>query len=217
MKTKAHIRYRNKANEIVPGVTTINRIGNFGGKTEQLIRWGNKLGLQGIDSTKFRDEKGLIGDLAHEMIMAHLLGHEVDTADFTKNQMEPAEHCFGEWYKWWETEKTETILVEVPLVSELFQFGGKPDHFGQKGIHILDDWKTGFVSIDAYIQCCAYRELLIENGYPAADLIRIASLPRDKGESFRVYEITEFDLGWQAFKNLRQCYELEPALRKILK
>jgi len=218
MKTAAHTRYRNKANEIVKGVTTVLRVGNLGGKTEALIRWSNNLGLQGTDSAKFRDEKGLIGDLAHDMIMNYLTEQVTDLSDFTQNQIEAARYCYNDWWAWWQEEKTETILAESPLVSEVFQFGGKLDHFGRKGDkHILDDWKTGFVSLDAYVQTCAYRYLLMENGYPAADEIRIASLPRDSGESLKVYTITNFEPGWQCFKLLLQCYELEPELKRILR
>lgn len=210
MKTSAHIRYKNQGGDIVPGVTTIlNLIAK-----PQLIKWANNLGLQGIDSTKFRDEKGLIGGLAHEFNKGYFGDTKTDTSDYSQRQIEQATYCFNQWLKWWKRQRVTSLLVETPLVSELFQYGGMPDHLGKKGKKvILDDWKSGYVGKEAYIQTCAYRELLIENGYPAADLIRIVSLPRSPDESLKVFPYTEFDTGWQYFKCLRQCYDLEKLIK----
>lgn len=210
MKTKAHTVYRNQAGERVPGVTTIlNLIAK-----PNLIVWANRLGLQGIDSTKFRDEKGLIGELAHAFIMGQLKKEETDTSDYSQQQITDAQYCISEWKKWWEPQGVESILIESPVVSELFQTGGTPDHLGRRGEEvILDDWKTGYVGKEAYIQTCTYREFLIENGLPAADKIRIVSLPRSAEESLKIYTYTNFENGWQYFKCLRQCYDLEKLIK----
>lgn len=58
--SKAHVKYRTKDKVLVPGVTTITNLLN----KPYLIKWANDLGLEGIDSTKYRDEAADIGTLA---------------------------------------------------------------------------------------------------------------------------------------------------------
>ena len=70
-KTQAHIRYRNKNNEIVPGVTTVL---NAVLAKPALLDWAYNCGLQDIDYRTVRDQAGGIGTIAHGMIMSHLTG-----------------------------------------------------------------------------------------------------------------------------------------------
>lgn len=205
-KAKAHIRYRNQAGDIVPGVTTI--IGSVLAKP-QLIVWANRLGLQGIDSTKYRDEKGLIGTLAHAFILADLKGEKIETDDYSKDQIDQAENCYLKWLEWRKGRELKPVCIETPLVSEVYQFGGSPDYLGMiNGDLVLADYKTGFVGKEAYIQTCAYRELLIENGYPPATKILILGIPRTEDEKFTEVSYTSFDTGWQIFQHLLGVYRL---------
>ena len=211
IRTKAHIRYKNQAGEIVPGVTTI--IGAILAKP-QLIIWANRLGLQGIDSTKYRDEKGAIGTLAHAMILADLKGEKVDTDEYSKEQITQAENSYLKWLEWQKGKEFKPVCVETPLVSELHQFGGSPDYLGMiNGELILADYKTGFVGKEAYIQTCAYRELLIENGYPPASKIIILGIPRTEDEKFQEIIYTSFDVGWGYFKSLKACYDWDKKIK----
>ena len=61
--SKAHIRYKLKDGTVVPGATTITGLLN----KPFLITWANRLGLEGIDSTKYRDAAADIGTLAHQI------------------------------------------------------------------------------------------------------------------------------------------------------
>ena len=205
-KTKAHVRYKNQAGEVVPGVTTI--IGGVLAKP-QLIVWANRLGLQGIDSTKYRDEKGLIGTLAHAFILADLKGEKLETDDYSKDQIDQAENCYLKWLEWRKGRELRPVCVETPLVSEAYQFGGSPDYLGMiNGDLVLADYKTGFVGKEAYIQTCAYRELLIENGYEPASKILILGIPRTEDEKFQEVSYTNFDTGWEIFKHLAATHRL---------
>jgi len=172
MKTKAHIRYKNKNGEVKPGVTTILGKANFKGKYDRLISWANKKGLEGIDSTKYRDEAGDIGSLAHEMIMADLKGITLDTSDYSKTQIDKAENCYLKWLEWRKDKKLYNYMAEVALFSEKYQYGGTIDYLGMiDDSYVVGDYKTGFVGVEAYIQTCAYRQLAIENGYPVPQKI----------------------------------------------
>jgi hypothetical protein len=210
VKTKAHQRYKNKAGEIVPGVTTITGLK----AKPQLVIWANRLGLKGIDSSKYRDEKADIGTLAHAMILAHLKGEQADTSDYSANQITEAENCFLSYLAWAKGKDIKPNLVEQSLISEAYQFGGCLDFYGTiNGELVLVDYKTGGIYDEAKIQTCAYRQLLIENEHPAPDKIIILGIPRTEDEKFQEVTFTKFDVGWKYFKNLRENYNLDKLLK----
>lgn len=210
LKTSAHIRYKNNAGDIVPGVTTI--IGLLA--KPQLIVWANRLGLQGIDSTKYRDDKGDIGTLAHSMIISDLRGEKCDTSDYSQQQIDKAENCYLSWLEWRKHRELKPVGLELPLVSEEYQFGGTVDYYGLiDGVTVLVDFKTGGVWPEATIQTCAYRHLLIENGYPTPSHITILGIPRTEDESFQEKVIINFDTGWEIFRHLRAVYNLNKQLK----
>lgn len=211
MKTKAHTRYRNANNEIVPGVTTI--VGQL--DKPALVPWANKLGLQGIDSRKFSQELAEIGTLAHTMIMNNLRGVETDTSDYSREQIDKAENSFISWLEWAGERKIEAVFIEQPLVSEKYQFGGKPDGlFRIDNIVTLPDYKTGGIWREHYIQLCGYWGLIRENGYPLPEKGLILGIPRTSDEAFREVTLTNFSVGWEIFLHLREIYGLLPRLAK---
>ena len=131
-KTKAHIQYRsaiefqkNGKGKRFPGVTTVCGIL----AKPALIKWANNLGLKGIDSTKFVDDKAAIGTLGHAFITDKMQGKETDTDDYTANQIDRAENCLLSYLEWNKGHAVEPILVEEPLVSEALRFGGTADMF----------------------------------------------------------------------------------------
>ena len=94
MRSKAHIRYRLADKTIVPGVTTVLNLLS----KPALVPWANKMGLQGIDTSKYVDDKADIGTLAHAIITDKLTGKETDTSDYSKNQIDLAENsCLSFW------------------------------------------------------------------------------------------------------------------------
>jgi len=165
--------------------------------------------LQGIDSTKYRDEKGEIGSLAHMMIMAELKGEKVDISDYSKNQIDQAENSFLSWLEWHKGKELKPILIESPLVSETYNYGGTPDFYGDINNElVLGDYKTGGVWKEAYIQTCAYVHLLLENGHQCPVKIIILGIPRTPDEKFQEVIYTSFETGWELFKHLKITYEL---------
>jgi len=204
-KTRAHIRYKNKEGKVVPGATTVIGLLN----KPQLVVWANRLGLQGIDSSKFRDEKAEIGTLAHAMILATLKGESIDTSEYSKEQIGQAENSFLSWLEWGKGKDIKPVLLETPLVSEMYQYGGTPDFLGYlNGDIVLMDYKTGGIFREAYIQACSYRHLLYENEYPVTDKAIILGIPRTEDEDFKEVTYTNFDAGWEIFKRLNEVYQL---------
>lgn len=208
-KTKAHIRYKTLDGSVVPGVTTV--IGDVLAKP-WLVVWANRMGLEGIDSTKYRDDKADIGSLAHQMIMAHLNKEELDTTDYSEKQIQEAKNCIKSFLEWEKHHKLESIFLEQPLVSEKHRFGGTIDFYGYvNGELSVVDFKTGRIYDEATIQVSAYKQLLLENGSEVKNL-RILSIPRSDNDAFEEKHIRNDDIGWQIFLHCRALYNLKKNL-----
>ncbi len=206
-KAVAHTRYRNKDGAIIPGVTTI--IGQLDdGKSGAFAGAANKLGLKGIDSRKLWGEMADIGTLAHSFIVADMKGEKTDTSDYSQDMIDQAENSYLSWLEWRKGKKLEPILMETPLISEEFQYGGTLDYYGKVDSYLdLDDYKTGGIYRVAYIQTCGYIQLLTENGYTRPDRIVILGLPRTNNEKFQEVIYTNFDPGIKTFLLLRELCE----------
>jgi len=205
-KIQAHTRYRNKANDVVPSITTV--INTVLAKP-QLIVWANKLGLQGIDSTKVRDAMGNAGALAHYFILCHLKGESPDTSEYSQETINLAENSFLSYLEWEKHHSLKPILLETPLVSESLRVGGTPDFYGYvDGELVLADYKTGGIYKEAFIQTCAYCRLLGDNDYQLPEKIIVLGIPRSENENFREEVYKNYDLGNEIFSHLRALYDL---------
>lgn len=208
-KTKAHIRYRLKDKTIVPGVTTVL---NLRAKP-QLVPWANKLGLQGIDSSKYVDDKAAIGTLAHAMITDNLAGEKTDVMDYSPNQIDKAENSVLSFWEWEKDHKIEEVFfVERPLVSEVHRFGGTLDIYAKvNGRREIIDLKTGSGIWPEHLwQVATLKVLLEENGFPV-DGTRIVNIPRAETEAFleKTVSDVENETGWAIFQHLLAIYYLE--------
>ncbi|HDZ26357.1 hypothetical protein LCGC14_0398870 [marine sediment metagenome] len=211
MKTKAHIRYRLKDNTIVPGVTTITGIL----AKPALKFWANKIGLQGIEIRKYVDDKADIGTLAHAMVTDYLKGDKTNTDDYTKNQIGQAENAALSFFEWEKKYKIEPILIEKPLISEKYGFGGTADIYAKvDGVLELVDLKTGKGIFDEMrYQVSAYKELLIENGYPV-DRVRILNIPRTENESFVDEIVRNCNIGFKIILSCLSIYNLKKEMKR---
>ena len=208
-KSKAHIRYRLEDKTIVPGITTVL---NLRAKP-QLIPWANKLGLQGIDSSKFVDEKAAIGSLAHALITDHLIKAETDLSDYSPNQIDQAENSVLSFWEWEKEHKIEEVyFCERPLVSEIYRFGGTLDIYAKvNGKREIIDLKSGSGIWPEHIwQVATLKKLLEENGF-SVDGTRIVNIPRAETESFLEKTVSEKEneTGWLIFQHLLAIYYLE--------
>ena len=214
-KHKAHIIYKTADGKRVPGVTTIT--GELGWSGRVLINWANRMGLQGIDTTKYVDDKADIGTLAHAMVTDYLQGKKTDTDDYSKNQIAAAENSALSFFEWVKGKKIKPMLIEQPLVSEAYLYGGKPDIFAKvDGVQGLIDIKTGSgIYPEMIIQVGGgYRQLLVENGYEV-ESIRILNIPRTGDESFVEKKISHKHCitAWMIFKNCLKIYQLKKELK----
>ena len=214
--SKAHIRYKTKNGDIVPGVTTIL---NATINKPALVKWANQLGLQGYDSSVYVDETAKIGTLAHEMIQEHLGGNKVDYGAYSKDQINAAENSLLSYFEWERQlgKPIKTIHIELPLVSEMMKYGGTIDWYGMIGDEYwLIDIKTakGLFPEHQY-QVSAYYSMLIENGYKV-DGVRLLRVGRSEDEGFDDHVVAKERLA-QGFEVFSYAYLLYKAKQRFEK
>lgn len=214
-KHKAHTIYKNAADKRVPGVTTITEMLGWGQRV--LINWANRMGLQGIDTTKYVDDKAAIGTLAHLLITDEIQDIITDTSDYSKSQIDEAMESVENFYRWKHEHAFNPIFVEKQLISELYQYGGQIDIYAlidEK--YWLVDLKTGSgVYPEMMIQVAGgYANALRENGY-AVDGIRILNIPRSKTEGFidRTISLPMARSCFQVFQHCRRIYDLKKEIK----
>ena len=212
MKDKIHTVYKLKNGKKVPGVTTIISIL----AKPALIHWAWDLGTKGVDYRKFRDDKADIGSLAHYLIMCYLKKETPDTSDYSKKQIDQAENCIISFFEWEKMHSFEPILIESPLVSEKYKFGGTPDLLAKiNGEYCLIDFKTGkgiYVN-DMFPQLAAYSHLLQENNYKITNS-RILRIGREESEGFEERLIQDIEPYWEIFKNCLSIYNIRRRLKE---
>lgn len=211
-RNRAHITYKLANGTAVPGVTTVLGVLN----KPALIKWANNLGLIGIDSSKYVDEKAAIGTLAHQMIADYLRGVETDTSEYSKVQIDQAENAVLAFFEWEKTRPIEVVLVEEPLVSEQFRFGGTVDCLGKvNGDLCLIDFKTSSgIFPEMMVQLAAYRQLLIECGHDITESI-ILRVGRTADEGFEERMVNHLDKRWEIFQHCLAIYNLQREVKNV--
>ncbi len=209
-KSRAHIRYELPDGTKVPGVTTVLGVLN----KPALVIWANRLGLQGIDSSKYKDEMADIGTLAHQMIVDYFKGEKTNTDEYSKSQIDAAENCLLSFWEWEKGHKIEVIFAETPLVSQEHGFGGTIDCFCKlDGQPTLLDFKTGkAIYPEFFYQLAAYEQLLAEAGY-LIEITRILRIGRDADEGFEERSVGKLDKHFELFRHCLAIYNLQKELR----
>ena len=177
------------------------------------------MGLEGIETNLYVDDKAAIGTLAHLIITNQLQGIKTSTNDYSKNQIEAAMNAVRSFDAWAKEHKIEPILIEKPLVSRLLNFGGTIDIYGKiDGMLELIDLKTGKGIYDEHLIQVGggYDFLLTENDYPT-NKVRILNIPRADSERFIEHEIVNLKECKAIFINCLNNYQLHKTVRKELK
>jgi hypothetical protein len=161
-KNKVHQKYLLSDGREVVGTTTALGIM----AKPALVAWAWKLGQQGIDYRKVKDQAADIGTLAHFLCECYLKKQEPDTSDFSPNDLAKAENAYIKFTSWWDSNGFELVASEAQLVSVKHEFGGTIDIVAKdkNGILHLIDLKTSKGVWDEYwYQVAAYRELWNNN------------------------------------------------------
>lgn len=205
-KTQAHIQYQLKDGAFVPGVTTV--LGILA--KNALIHWAWNLGREGLDYREVRDSAADVGTLSHYLIMCHIKGETPDTSEYSPTDLEKANNCLAKYLRWEKEHSISPVMVEAPLVSEEYRYGGMLDLFAEyDGEFILVDFKTGSAIYDEHLyQLAAYWKLLEEQGWPVANA-RILRIGTDEDEGFEESIRTNLDNEWQIFTHCLEVYRLQ--------
>ena len=206
-KPSARIVYKDSEGNKVPGATTVIAIL----AKPQLITWANRLGLDGIDSTKYVDNLADVGILAHHLILCHHRDEVPDMGDFSENQIELAFNCLKSYANWESTHTIKPLLIEQPMVSDTLRYGGTPDLYCEMdGMLTLLDFKTGKALYpENMYQLAAYRNLLMDYGNRVDQCIALR-IGRDDSEGFEMKMGKDMDTAFRIFQN---CLELYHTIR----
>ena len=210
-KANIHTVYKVQSGERVPSVTTILGILN----KPALLQWAWQCGVDGLDYRTVRDNAADIGTLAHYLIMCHLRGEEPDVSEYSAQDIDKAENCLLKYWNWEKEHSIKPVLVEVPLVSEEYGFGGTIDCLAQVGDALwLVDYKTGKAIYPEMIyQLAAYRQLLAEAGY-VVDKSRILRIGREASGDFEERVVSDLEKPWQLFQACLTVYNLQKQIKK---
>lgn len=209
MKTNAHTVYKIDG-ETVPSVTTVLNIL----AKPALIHWAWKLGTEGQDYKAVRDQAADVGTLAHYLIMCHLRNVEADTSEYSAQDINQAENCFLKYLDWEREHQVEPLLVEEPMVSRIYKYGGTIDCLARHGDELwLIDHKTGkAIYPEMFCQLAAYKQLLTEySSLEGRDITsaRILRIGRDEAEGFEERVVDNLDRYFQKFYHCLQIYHLD--------
>lgn len=154
--------YKNADGQRLKGVTTILNLLN----KPALVGWAYKRGKEGVPLYESRDKAATAGTHAHLMIEHHLKGlSDPPTDGLQKEIIDKAESCYIAYLDWEKNHNFKTVESEIPLVSNIFNYGGTIDRIGTV-IHNLGivDFKTGKdIYLTSKIQVAAYGQLWNEN------------------------------------------------------
>lgn len=209
--------YRTADGKRVPSVTTIlDRVM----AKPALITWANRIGLQGKDLDSERDRTADAGSIAHELIAAHLEGRAPDLVYYDPGAYEAGQFGYLNAREWLSANTVEPLLIETPLVSEQYRYGGTVDLYARvNGRLEVIDWKTSSgIYPDNFYQLAGYRAMLIENGHPVNG-VRVVSIGRELSDRFPQTKVESepetLDRAWFTFWYARQLYTLTQTKQAI--
>lgn len=147
-----------------------------------------------------RDRAASSGTLAHAMVECHLRKLPEPSRDgLDKAIIDRAESCYLTFLDWEKTNNLAVLHSELPLVSEVYGFGGCLDICNIAGEKRILDLKTGkAIYLEAWIQQAAYGCLYNEH-YPD-DPVRGFEILRlgDDGDFEHRFK-QNLDLEWDIF------------------
>lgn len=202
-------RYRLPDGTPVPGVTTVTGLMN----KPSLVRWANRLGLDGIDCGVYTDETAKVGTLAHAMIQSELQETPLERDAWSPEQLALAENALGRFHDWRRGHTLKPLQCETSYVSAAMRYGGTVDCYCLlDGRPTLLDFKTGkAIYEEALVQLAAYARLLEEAGLPVEEC-RVLRVGRDDSEGFEERAVGEREKWFRIFEDLLDVYYLKKDL-----
>ena len=161
--TRSHTIYKTKDGQIVPGGSTISKIGE---DQSFLIAWAWKLGQAGEDYKKVTDVAADIGTVAHFLIECWFSDDQPDLSAFSKNAIDQGGKIFEKFKTSWSRHGFKWVASEHSLVSETHKYGGTLDIVARDRdgkLVLLDEKSSGRIYGSFYRQLAGYENLWNEN------------------------------------------------------
>lgn len=209
--------YKDSAGKRVPSVTTIlSRFKDSGG----LLYWANQAGLDGLTLDEARTPAATAGTMAHDLVEAHINGHDEPELRGDKDTIANARAAFDTYLKWQEVTNLTIRHTEVSLVSDKHKFGGRLDAIGLVGNElVMIDWKTSnSVYADYLLQLAGYKILWEENypEYPLTGGFHLCRFAKEQGD-FSHHYFPALDFEGETFLAMRDLFTRVKQVEKRVK
>src|SRR3990167_9108423 len=207
----AHHVYKLADGTLVPSVTTI--LGRFK-DAGPLMHWAWNRGRNGKAFRQERDAAAEAGTLAHAAVEAHVRRQPITWVG-EPAVIEKAQMAFGAFLEWAEQTKLTVDKTELPLVSEMYRFGGTFDAILLGTKRAMGDWKSSNGIYGEYLaQLAAYGQLWKENfpDQPIEGGFHLLRFDKTHGD-FTHKWWGDLSVGWEYFLCLRQAYEHDKELK----
>lgn len=191
---KGHQRYILKDGSEVKGASTIAKVDDQ--MANRLAAWGNKLGLQGINCGKRKDQQADAGSVAHFMIQCHFQRKIPDFRKVSQEAIDIGSDIFNRFMTWWVDNDLTWIASELELVSETYRYGGTLDIAAidhKERVWILDIKTARGIYFNQKTQVAGQGQLWNETDKKAFHKLMIVRLPSEGGEiePYHIYNPTE--------------------------
>jgi len=212
---KPHITYKNSKGEKIVGVTTA--LGILA--KPALIPWAYKRGIDQLPLYESRDKAANVGTIVHARIMAYYKDYEIDKSNISPEIWEMTENSMKSFYEWAKPRNIKPIIIEEPLISEIYQYGGTLDIYGEMdGELTLLDFKSGSnLYEEHFIQLAGYLQLLREAGHNPIKIV-ILNIPKTKDDSFSLKSISTneyiMELRFKKFLKLVEIWHIDKKLKE---
>lgn len=214
-------QYKLASGKRVPGVTTILRYKD----PARLIGWAYKMGREGRDLDKERDNAGSVGRLVHLWIEDRVHGRTLLSSapdSMLMADVARAREALEAFDQWRSQVQLMPISTEHPLVSELHSYGGTYDCLALvAGKVTLVDWKTsGGIYPETIAQLAAYRQLIRESVGDKRELAPEQAVCLRVGKEYgdfhhHAYTTEILDSGWRRFLGAKSMYDEDLMLTKV--
>jgi len=204
---KPHTIYRTRDGVRVPSVTTVLGLID----KPQLVRWANRMGLEGIDTEKFVDRAADVGTITHARIQAFVEGADFDPGEYV-GFMPATEAAFQRFVTWWGQEGYTHVESERVLVSEILRTGGTADHIARRRDGELDllDIKTGRrIYGQAGVQVSIYRAIyneVMEEQEMRIDRAYVIRVGHEQDDELQIREVLHHQEHVEFFIHIREAY-----------
>lgn len=205
-----------KNGDKVPSVTTVlGRFKDSGG----LIHWAWQLGCEGKNYREVRDKAADAGTLAHSMVDAWIHRAPVECPPEPADVAVKAKMAFSAFLEWADQTQLIATHTEMPLVSEVYKFGGTFDALLVKGKRAMGDWKSSNSIYGEYLAQIAAYGILWDENFPNEPIdggYHLLRFDKEYGD-FHQHWWGELEAGKRFFLNLRAAYEEDKELKKRAK